>query len=64
MNNYNDRFVYKEGEINIVKSQCDLCLYKDLKNINICAKYPKGKPKEVLNNIRACKELKTDRIEL
>ena len=33
MNNYNDKFVYKEKEIKIVKSQCDLCLYNDLKKI-------------------------------
>lgn len=66
MNNHtdNDKFVYKKGEIHIVKSQCELCLYNDLKNNNICAKYPKGKPKDVLNNIKACKEIKTDHIEL
>ena len=53
-----NKLIYSKGEIKITKSQCELCMYNDSKNINVCVKYPKGKKEKVLNGEVFCSELK------
>lgn len=56
----NNKFVWKEGEIKIAKTQCELCKYNNVEHKNFCIKYPNGKPIEVLNNERRCSEFKNE----
>lgn len=56
----NDKLIWKEGEIKIAKTQCELCKYNNEENKNFCIKYPNGKPIEVLNNERRCSEFKNE----
>ena len=53
----NDKFVWKEGEIKIAKTQCEFCKYNDKEHPNICSQYPNGKPNEVINNSIKCPKL-------
>jgi len=52
--NTNDKFVWKEGEIKIAKTQCEFCKYNDKEHSNVCSQYPNGKPSEVINNSVKC----------
>ena len=53
-----NKFIYGKGEIKITKSQCELCMYYDSKNINVCVKYPKGKKEEILKGTNFCAKYK------
>ena len=57
--NYNDKFVWKEGEIKIAKTQCELCKYNNVSTPNKCEVYPNGKPQEVISNTNKCNYLDT-----
>lgn len=48
-----DKFCWKENEITIAKSQCDLCENQIMEDCSRCAKY-EVKPKGVLNNTVKC----------
>ena len=52
----NDKFVWKEGEIKIVKTLCELCKHNDKEHPNVCSQYPNGKPNEVISNSIKCPE--------
>ena len=52
----NDKFVWKEGEIKIVKTLCELCKHNDKEHPNVCSQYPNGKPNEVISNNIKCPE--------
>ena len=55
----NDKFVWKEGEIKIAKTQCELCKYNNESTPNECEKYPNGKLQEVISNTNKCNYLTT-----
>ena len=62
---HKDKFIYKSGELKIAKTQCDLCIYNDIKNIEKCEQYPNGKPNEIITNQNACWKMKRpNQIEL
>lgn len=48
-----DKFCWKENEVIIVKSQCDLCEFQTQGCKESCTKY-KSKPTEVLSNAIKC----------
>lgn len=48
-----DKFCWKENEVVIAKSQCDLCEFQTPKCKESCAKY-ESKPAEVLSNTIKC----------
>lgn len=54
----NDKFLYKEGEIQIAKHQCELCKYNNPENKNICSQFENGKPIEVLKMEKLCPKIK------
>ena len=61
----NDKFVWKEGEIKIVKTLCDLCKHNDKEHPSVCSQYPNGTPNDVINNNIKCPRFdKYNRIEL
>lgn len=61
----NDKFVWKEGEIKIAKTQCEFCKHNDNDHPNVCSQYPNGKPNEVINNSIKCPKFdKKNRIDL
>lgn len=61
----NDKFVWKEGEIKIAKTQCEFCKHNDKEHPSVCSQYPNGKPNEVINNNIKCPRFdKQNRIEL
>ena len=53
-----DRFTYEKGDIQFKRSQCDFCKHncKDKvgNNMQVCIKYPEGKPAEVLKTLVQC----------
>ena len=53
----NDKSVWKEGEIKIAKTQCELCKYNNVSTQNKCEVYPNGKPQEVMSNTNKCNYL-------
>ena len=55
----NAKFVWKEGEIKIAKTQCELCKYNNVSTPNKCEVYPNGKPQEVISNTNKCNYLNT-----
>ena len=57
--NNNDKFVYKENEIKIAKSQCELCKYNVEATPDKCQLYPNGKLQEVISNTNKCEYLIT-----
>lgn len=57
--NNNDKFTYKENEIKIAKTQCELCKYNNESTPNECEKYPNGKLEEVISNTNKCNYLTT-----
>ncbi len=60
-----DKFTYQAGDIEIVDTICDACIYNNTDNKNICVKYPNGKPKDVLENkIDMCPKFKMDTYDL
>lgn len=59
--NYNDKFIYKENEIRIAQTQCELCRYNDKSVSNKCEVYPNGKPQDVVSNTNKCNHLKTQK---
>lgn len=62
---HKDKFIYKSGELKIAKTQCDLCIYNDIKNIEKCEQYTNGKPNEIITNQNACWKMKRpNQIEL
>lgn len=52
-----DKFTYEAGDIEILNSQCELCIYNDSENENACIQYPDGKPKGVLENNILCSKM-------
>lgn len=48
-----DKFCWKEKEVVIAKSQCDLCEFQNKECNQSCAKY-ESKPKNVLSNDVRC----------
>lgn len=48
-----NRFVYEEGDTELMDSQCELCIFRDPATPEKCAKYSQ-KPSEVLQNERRC----------
>ena len=48
-----DKFYWKENEVVITKSQCDLCEFQTQSCKESCEKY-KSKPAEVLSNAIKC----------
>lgn len=58
-NNRDDYFTYKQGDIQFGDSQCDFCKYNDSNNKGICAKYPSGKPNNIIDS-----EIKCDYLEI
>lgn len=61
---YPDRYKWEKDETKIVKSQCELCIYNNKKDINICEQYPNGKEEEIVKNNIKCPKLKRDLIIL
>ena len=57
--NNNDKFTYKENEIKIAKSQCELCKYNDESMPYKCEVYPNGKLQEIILNTKKCSYLTT-----
>ena len=55
----NDKFVWKEGEIKIARTQCELCKYINVSIQSKCEVYPNGKPQEVISNTNKCNYLNT-----
>ena len=53
----NDYFTYKKGDIQFGNSQCDFCKYNNSNNLNICIKYPNGKPKKIIDSEVICEYL-------
>lgn len=53
-----EKFVYSANEIQIARTQCGLCIYRDEKCENSCQKYAQ-KPEEVLDGTIRCPYLKT-----
>ncbi len=53
-----DRFSYQKGDIEIKKTQCNFCKYNqeddNNQEIACCAKYPDGKPDDIVRTIRRC----------
>lgn len=49
-----DRFMWKEGDIRIADTQCELCKYNDKENVNTCSQYPDGKLEGVMTNDIRC----------
>ena len=61
----NDKFVWKEGEVIIAKTQCEFCKHNDKEHPSVCSQYPNGKPNEVINNNIKCPRFdKQNRFEL
>ena len=56
----NDKFVWQKHELAIAKNQCELCIYNNKNEYKKCIKYPKGKDADILNNKKACPELKME----
>lgn len=50
----NDKFVWKEGEIKIAKTQCEFCKHNNKEYPRVCSQYPNGKPNEVTSNSIKC----------
>ena len=50
----NDKFIYKNGDLKICFSLCELCKFYNNQKINECFKYKQGKPTEILNNLKKC----------
>lgn len=61
---YPDKYKWEKNELKIVKCQCELCIYNNKEDINICEKYPNGKEKDILENNIKCSQLKRDLIIL
>lgn len=53
-----ERFVYQTGDIEMRKTQCDFCQYRNKTNFQICEKYPDRKPESILLNEKKCEYLK------
>ena len=53
----NNKFIYKEGDIEIKKSQCDFCKYNDSDDENICIKFSNGKPEKIKTTKKRCEYL-------
>lgn len=57
ISNNNEKFVWKEGETKIAKTQCEFCKHNDKEHPSVCSQYPNGKPNEVINNSIKCPRL-------
>ena len=53
-----DKFVWKENENKIARTQCELCKYGE-KISKKCVKYTKGIKAEILDNKIKCPEFKS-----
>lgn len=47
-------FEYRPGDLNIVDSLCDVCIFNNAADPSVCEKYPKGKPVELLDPDSYC----------
>jgi len=59
-----NRYKWEKDELKIVKCQCELCVYNNREDINICEQYPNGKEKDIIENNIKCSKLKRDLIIL
>ncbi len=50
-------FEYQPGDLDIVESICDVCIYNNTDDQSICEKYPNGKPVELLDPDAYCQLL-------
>jgi len=50
-----DYFTYKEGDLRIARSQCELCKFYRKDEAALCALYKKGRPAEVVDGNVMCK---------
>lgn len=58
-----EKFVWQEGDIAVVKLQCGECIFNNPNTMISCIQYPERKPSGVLHNTKDCDKFREVKID-